>query len=408
MTHQFDVLVVGGGVVGLTAALAMSQRDYQVAVIDAGSLTVDLAKIDPRVYAINQSSQSLLTTLGAWPYLDGERISPYRQMYVWDAKTGAHIDFDSRYVSASHLGSIIEESVIKQALLHAIKLKSNISLFPSSEIEMCHPEQREGSPNIKEMSRKARHDVCFEKEESIKVCSAQDCWQGQLLMIADGANSPIRNQLQVELTTWPYQQQAIVTTVEVEKAHRQVAYQVFNPDGPLAFLPLSDAHQCSIVWSTEPTKAKRLMALSDEEFSAELTRAFAHHLGQVNVLTARYQFPLIMRHTKNYSGSRWLLLGDAAHTIHPLAGLGLNVGLADVSSWLRCLDEANGNLVSKKALGVYQRERKSEVWQIIALMEGFKRLFGSSFTPLVTLRGLGVNFCNHFSSVKRLFIQHVS
>lgn len=383
MSLECNVLVIGGGIVGLTAALAMAQRGYTVAVIDAGTLKADTSQADLRVYAINYASQTLLERLGAWQHLDQQRVSPYGQMYVWDAVSGAHIDFDSRCVAAQHLGAIIEESVIKQALLQQVALQPKISLFPGCCVDEIHNEA-----------------------QSVRVCSQQQVWEGQLLMIADGANSPARQKLQVELTSWSYKQQALVAAVAVEKEHQQTAYQVFNPDGPLAFLPLSDPHQCSIVWSTDPLRTKELMDLPNEEFNEALTQAFAKKLGQVKVISTRHQFPLQMRHVKQYSGNRWLLLGDAAHTIHPLAGLGLNVGLADVSSWIKCLDATKkGTLVSKKALGAYQRERKNAVWQIIALMEGFKRLFSNSLVPLVTLRGLGLDLCNELTPIKRLFIQ---
>lgn len=385
MTQSFDVLVVGGGIVGLTAALAMAKRNYTVAIIDAGSLSVDPSLADLRVYAINQLSQALLQELDVWPHVDLNRISPYHQMYVWDSGSGAHIDFDSRYIASSNLGIIIEESVLKQALFAQISLLTNITLFPNSSVNAV--------------------SSC---EQNIKISSQDNMWQGQLLMIADGANSPTRQQLNVEFTTWSYNQNALIATVQTDKPHQKTAYQVFNSDGPLAFLPLADPHQCSIVWSTETTRAKRLMELCDTEFNMELNQAFSERLGKATLLSTRHQFPLHMRHVKQYTGQRWLLLGDAAHTIHPLAGLGLNVGLADIHSWLNCLDTGNGDLVSKKALGAYQRERKHNVWQIIALMEGFKRLFSNSNTPLTSLRGLGLRACNELTPIKRLFIKHAA
>ena len=385
MNQQFDVLVVGGGVVGLTAALAMAARNYTVAVIDAGALKIETSAVDLRVYAINKASQNLLDQLDVWRRLDKARISPYDKMRVWDGVNGAHIDFDSRAIAAQNLGSIIEESVLKQALLEKILAESTISLFPYSSV-----------------------DEVSSLEQGVRISSQNVVWEGRLLMIADGANSPTRQKLNVALTTWPYNQQALIATVNTEKPHQHTAYQVFNPDGPLAFLPLSHPNQCSIVWSTQPERAHSLMALNEVEFNVALSQAFAQHLGEVHLASVRHQFPLQMRHVQQYTGTNWLLLGDAAHTIHPLAGLGLNVGLADIVCWLRCLDVSNGELFSKKSLGSYQRERKHAVWQIILLMEGFKHLFGSSFTPITALRGLGLRLCNEITPLKRLFIQHAA
>lgn len=386
MSQQFDVVVIGGGVVGLTTALAMARRSFSVAVIDAGAMTANLNTLDPRVYAINQASQNLLQELDVWQLLDKTRVSPYRHMYVWDAANGAHIEFDARMVAAEHLGNIIEESVLKQALLQALsKQKTGLTLFAHNRVTAVEP-----------------------SADSIKVTGAEHSWQAKLLMIADGGNSLCRQLLNVSLTTWPYHQQSIVAMVSTENAHLHTAYQVFNSDGPLAFLPLANEKQCSIVWSTTAARAKQLMAFSDEEFNRDLTAAFASKLGQVRVEGKRYQFPLTMRHAKQYSGSRWLLLGDAAHTIHPLAGLGLNVGLADVATWLACLDTSKNLLATKRALGSYQRQRKHAVWQIIAMMEALKTLFTNPLPPVVALRGLGLRVCNELSPLKRMFIEQAA
>ncbi|STX49092.1 oxidoreductase with FAD/NAD(P)-binding domain [Legionella hackeliae] len=362
----------------------MAQRGFLVAVIDATPLTLTTTQVDPRVYAINLASQDLLTQLGVWQELDHSRISPYKHMHVWDAANKAAIDFDARLVIAKELGHILEESILKEALLKRIKAQPEVTLFPSCKVTTIQQEQN-----------------------SIIIANETDSWEGKLLMIADGANSPCRELLKVSLVSWPYHQQAIVALINTEKSHEQTAYQVFNSDGPLAFLPLVDEKLCSIVWSTTPTRAKRLMALSEDDFNQELATAFAYKLGAVSLNGKRHCFPLTMRHVKQYSGKNWLLLGDAAHTIHPLAGLGLNVGLADVSGWLQCLESTN-NKLTPRALSAYQRQRKSAVWQIIALMEGLKAMFANPLTPVVALRGFGLQLCNRFSPLKKLFITHAA
>lgn len=383
MSQQFDVVVIGGGVVGLTAALAMQSRGFSVAIIDAGNLTANTTIPDPRVYAINQASQDLLQELGVWAHLDSERLSPYRQMYVWDAASNAHIQFDARMIASDHLGTIMEESVLKQALLRLLNEK--VVFFANHSVS--------GLESYKDF---------------IQISTGETSWQAQLLMIADGATSPCRELLQVPLTTWPYHQQAVVASVQTEKSHQQTAYQVFNADGSLAFLPLTQEQQCSIVWSTSTAHAQRVMALSDEDFNQELEAAFASRLGKVKVMGKRYQFPLIMRHAKQYSGERWLLLGDAAHTIHPLAGLGLNVGLADVATWLACSEKLTTLSAVKKILGSYQRQRKYAVWQVIAMMDGFKSLFTNPLAPVIALRGLGLRICNGLTPLKRIFIEQAA
>ena len=244
--------------------------------------------------------------------------------------------------------------------------------------------------------------------DAICVGDGVNTWQASLLIVADGAASATRQLLSVPITTWPYHQQAIVTTMHTEKPHQKTAYQVFNSDGPLAFLPLADPHQCSIVWSTTKARAQTLVNLPEDEFAQQITEAFAARLGHCQVVGARYQFPLHMRHAKRYSGPRWLLMGDAAHTIHPLAGLGLNVGLADLTAWLAHLGHDKRQAWSNKTLGAYQRQRKYQVWQMIALMEGLKTLFANPLPPVAAFRGLGLRSCNNLQPLKRWFIEQAA
>lgn len=377
-------IIVGGGIMGLSAALAMHQRGFTVTLLDANSLTIDPSEISPRVYAINRASQRLFEQLGIWKSLNPTRISPYQHMHVWDASTHAHIDFDARTIATSHLGHIIDESNIRLALLNAIA-QTDITLCPNNPVITVN-----------------------ETVNAIAVSTPETTISADLLMIADGASSSTRDLLQIPLTQWSYNQHALVTTVQTEKPHQQTAYQVFSPEGILAFLPLADAHQCSIVWSCRPQLTQHHMNQPEDVFNQLLSSAFEHHLGKTTVISQRYAFPLQMRHVKQYVGKRWMLMGDAAHTIHPLAGLGLNLGLADLSQWLMLIDKSPYSITSKQCLGAYQRHRKYAVWQMIALMEGLKTLFLTPFSPITLLRGIGLQLCNQLTPLKRLFIEHAA
>ncbi len=381
MKQTFDIIVAGGGIIGLCAAIAMRQRGFSVGIIDAGDLRID-TPLNSRVYALNQASIRLLTQLNLWQNINPSHVSAYTHMHVWDAVNQAHIDFDARMLGTDHLGVIIHENTIKNAAIQQAQ-DLDIELFPHHKINDV---------------RINDHGISIQAESSL--------WHAKLFIVADGAMSSIRELLGVTLTSWPYHQTAIVTTVETEKPHQQTAWQVFNPDGPLAFLPLTDPHSCSIVWSTN--QAKHLMTLSDEAFEKELTNAIAAKLGHCKLRAARKQFPLIMRHTNQYSGAQWLLMGDAAHTIHPLAGLGLNVGLADLNCWLTHIDQNKQFTWSNKTLNAYQRERKHAVWQTIALMGCLKTLFANPLPAVTVIRGLGLNACNHLSPLKRLFMEHAA
>ncbi|KTC64775.1 2-polyprenyl-6-methoxyphenol hydroxylase (plasmid) [Legionella adelaidensis] len=377
--ESYDIIVIGGGIVGLSAAIAMSKHNFTVSLIDAGGLTATIPDTpDVRVYAINQSSEALFRELEVWDLLEQKRLSPYAHMHIWDAASNATIDFDARMIAKDKLGTIVEESVLKVALLQKAR-ESGIHLLSENKVSGVS------------LINQTMHLQCGE-----------NTWKSKLLMVADGANSHTRDLLGVSINQWSYHQTALVANVETQHSHEKTAYQVFNPSGPLAFLPLANQNQCSIVWSLPPARAESLMAMGEEEFCKHLQEAFAKKLGNVNLLGKRHSFPLTMRHAKRYTGDYWLLLGDAAHTIHPLAGLGLNVGLADVQNFSRLFEDKK-NLHSRKLLGSYQRQRKYEVWQIIAAMQTLKGIFAN---PLLTgIRSVGLNCINQLDFVKRFFIQ---
>lgn len=367
---MFDVMVIGGGVIGLSASIAMRLKGYTVAVCDSGPLDASSVPESTRVYAINGASQLLFKQLGVWQ--SEHTQAPYSAMHIWDNQTGAELDFHARMQAMDALGFIVEETRLKRALLtRAVEL--GVTLKPNTTIE-----------------------------------TPEDVLESKLLMIADGALSKTRDFLNVPIKTKPYQHDALVATIEVEKPHGRTAYQVFHPEGPLAFLPLADKNQCSIVWSHPPEEIKRLKALDDTGFNLALEKAFASKLGKTQVLTPRISFPLHMRHVEQYVGRSWMLLGDAAHTIHPLAGLGLNLGLADLSTWMRLLDENKGRGWSSRLLNAYQRERKYEVASVIALMQGIKTLFGSEAGLIQSARGIGMRALNQFGPLKREMMRFAS
>src|SRR3990167_6513511 len=221
MTGTFDVSIVGGGIVGLTAALGMAKRGFSIAVIDSGSLLSSLDQVDSRVFAINHASQQLLSSLGIWPLLlengHENRVSPYQHMLIWDAVSQGKIEFDARMVAKDTLGFMIEESVIRTALLHGLAQMDNVVLFPKQMIET------------------------LDKEEGfIQLASQKKRWTTRFLLAVDGAHSPCRTLLNVPVTNWSYAQHALVATVTTELPHDQTAYQIFNVEGSLAFLPLKN------------------------------------------------------------------------------------------------------------------------------------------------------------------------
>lgn len=381
MSNNVDVLVIGGGVVGLASAIAMSMRGWSVAVLDKGMLHGR----QERVYALNRASETLLTQLGVWQLLPPDAITPYQRMHIWDIHQQTHLDFDSRTLGCCALGAIVTDHELQKALL-----------FRSEELSVS-------------LHRQANVIDYTETSRGVRITTAAgDQWEAKLCMITDGANSGMRALLKIPVTTWSYHHDALVATVETEKPHQNTAYQVFTPDGPLAFLPLRQAHQCAIVWSHPPERIQALMTLDVPHFEETLATTFSAKLGRNRLVSDRVSFPLRMRHVKQYVGPAWMVLGDAAHTIHPLAGLGLNVGLADLSTWLNLLDADKSRVWSPRLLAAYQRERKHAVWTVIALMQGIKALFGISAKPVVMIRGIGMRLLNQVSPLKRLLMTYAA
>lgn len=349
MTVETDVLIIGGGIVGLSAALALHQRGHTVALIDAGDLTLAPTPAPHRVYALNPSSLAFFKKLGVF---ETDAHAPYQLIHVWDAQNGAHFTFDSRLRAAPFLGYMAIESTLKQTLLNAIH-QAAIPCYAHRKIQHITPHA-----------------------QGFSVSDGTQTWTTRLLIGTDGKQSIVRQQLHVPVTQWSYHQHAIITTVQTEKPHQHTAYQVFRKEGPLAFLPLKDPHQCSIVWSLISKQAHALMDASPEAFEKALTAAFEHRLGPCTLQHPRQSFPLTMCHVQQYSGPHWLLMGDAAHTLHPLAGLGLNLGIADLTTWLNLLDASpEAPLNTKRILSAYQRQRKHALWQMIVLMQGLKTVF---------------------------------
>ena len=382
MTQSVDFIVVGGGIVGLSVAIALRQRGLRVAVLESGAFTCDVQDPAQRVYAINHASQRFFQDIDVWAHIDPARMAPYQRMHVWDAQTNKAIDFDARMIARDRLGVMLEEGPLKMVLIQQAQALG-VHCVAHWQTQRIDPQQ-----------------------DAIHIQSTEQCWRAEGLIIADGARSPTRDVLGIEMVRWPYHQQAIVAKVRTEKTHDRTAFQVFCPEGPLAFLPMSDPHESSIVWSTSIAHANSLLSEPVVAFEQELMRAFQGRLGKTALLSNRNHFPLHMQHVKRYTGPRWVVMGDAAHTIHPMAGLGLNIGLADVTQWLQCVPKQPRCIPTERMTRAYQRQRKYALWQTILFLQALHRLFTHSFLPIKILRGVGLTLCNQLPLVKRLLIEH--
>ena len=379
---QVDVVIVGGGMVGATLACALGDTALKVILLEAGSGQHALPEqgFELRVSAITRASQRIFETLGVWEKICAYRVSPYRDMHVWDATGAGVIHFDSAELGEANLGHIIENNVISLALYERLSAFENVEVITNS----CTTQINITPENV---------SVTLKSGETIK---------SKLLIGADGSRSAIRQQFDIGVRGWDYDQTALVTYVKTEKPHAETAWQRFLPSGPLAFLPLPENYS-SIVWSTAPEHAQQLLAMDDDTFCLALGEAFEHTLGRIESTGPRAAFPLRFFIANNFIGTRLALVGDAAHTIHPLAGQGVNLGLADVASLAEVLLDAvaaGRDIGSNKVLRRYERWRRADSLSLFVAMDGIKRLFGSDVPALRWLRNLGLTLTHKAEPVK--------
>jgi len=385
-TQTYDVAIVGGGMVGLATAIGLANADLNVVVIDAGETQAVSGEPKLRVSAVNKASQQLLENLGAWQYLDDSRVSPYQKMSVWDKDGLGKIEFDAHSISEAYLGSIIENDAISYALAKRASEISNLTHLQGQRLER----------------------IAFGEREAWLTLAGGDNISAAVVVAADGANSWVREQCNIPLTFWDYGHHAIVATVRTELAHDATARQAFFPGGPLAMLPLYDDNLCSIVWSVSPDQAEQLLALDDIEFGKTLTAALDGRLGLCQVISERQSFPLRMRYARHFARHRLVLAGDAAHTIHPLAGQGVNLGFLDAASIIDTfsqLHEQGKDLGEYSHLRALERWRKAEAMEMIATMEGFKRLFAGSNPLKKAMRDIGLTLVDNVAGLKTVFIK---
>lgn len=346
-----DVVIIGAGCVGLTLALALAEQGIPCVVIDAQSETQTLSDTpELRVSALSSASQAIFTRLGVWQDIIDTRATPYQSMHVWEKDSFASISFSSQQVHYPELGHIVENKVIRNALVN--------KLYQYNDIVSLIFEQTVENMNI------------GEREVLVSLSDGQPII-GQLLVAADGANSFVRQKMDMPITFWDYQHHAIVATVKTQLPHQFCAAQCFLPTGPLAFLPLqsdkNDENLCSIVWSTSPEQAELLTNCTQKQFNQTLTTAFDGRLGLCEVQSERLSFPLKMRYARRWVKPRVALIGDAAHTIHPLAGLGMNLGLLDAATLSQVLEQLRQNrddFGEVANLRGFERWRKAEAQTI--------------------------------------------
>jgi 2-octaprenylphenol hydroxylase len=393
MSAADDIVIVGGGMVGACLASLLAGRAIvpgeRIVLIEANlpPRPASGGEIDLRVSALSRASERVLRACGAWPTLGAERMCAFERMCVWDEEarpdSPGSIHFDCARLGEPNLGYIVENRQVQWALLQQARARG--VRVVQGEVRNLH--RTDGS-------------ITVELANGPQIAA-------RLLVAADGADSPTRKLMGIEVRARSHEQRAVVTHVETAEPHQRTAWQRFLKTGPIALLPLHDGRS-SIVWSTTPESAAELIELPATEFCLAVERATDAVLGRVLRCAARAQFPLRSSHAQQYVAPRFALIGDAAHAVHPLAGQGVNLGfldcaaLAEVIAETRARGDDPGEL---KSLRRYERWRKGENLLMLAALDGLNRLFSNDNVGLGRLRRAGLSLVNRVEPVKTLFMK---
>ncbi len=395
---NFDIIVVGAGMVGAAFACSCAQQSQEqklplsIAIIEPyqPNYNWDKDSFDIRVSALTHASQRLLEKLGVWEGMSKEGTHAYQQMQVWDSTGSGKIHFDATEVGKDNLGHIVENRIITKNLQQALTRFDNITFiypFKTTHLEIFE-DQRD-------------YPVVLRSDKGVKLNS-------KLIVGADGANSWLRQQTHIDISSWAYQQSAVVTTVKTSIHPQKTCWQQFMPNGPLAFLPLND-HYSSIVWSTTSQHAEQLVSMDETHFIQQLEQTFGSVLGDISLCSKRACFPLRLRHAKQYVKPNLALIGDAAHTVHPLAGQGVNLGFLDAALLAEEIITALKQSKSPGSYSVlrkYERGRKASNVTMLAAMDMLKRLFSNNNPVLSLLRNTGLNIAGNLSISRKFFINY--
>lgn len=398
--NEFDVAIIGAGIAGLALANALDNSGLKVVLLEAGSFNNQppavensITGFDARVSALTVGSLQFLQKLGVWPAIEQLRAQHFDRMQVWDGEGTGQISFSAAEISVPELGYIVENRVLVYSLLENLAMSSNVKLLDNARIQDIQ--------TLTELDGIKQNIVLAERNIVAK-----------LIVGADGAQSFVRDHYGFKTREWDYGHHAIVCTVKTEKPHDCTAWQRFMQTGPVALLPLAGESQqyCSIVWSAESELAEDLVYLDDQPFCEQLTRATESVLGNIEAASPRFAIALRQRHAVDYVQPGVALIADAAHTIHPLAGLGINLGLQDVAVLAEELLRAAARdypVGDIRVLSRYQRRRKGENLLVMSAMEGFKRLFEQKALPLLWLRNKGMSGVGKLSPLKRQIMKQV-
>lgn len=386
MGRDFDVIVIGGGLVGAASALALSRIGLRLALVEAGEAPVlpQDGSWDARIYAISPGNVRFLASLGAWQHQDSSRTVPIEAMHIW-GDAGAKLEFTADEASVPDLGTIAESRVMQQALWAEVEANSDIARFCPARCQRLE---------------------FFQDRAELELADGT-MLSARLIVGADGGSSWSRLQAGISTNTYDYAQMGVVANFETTLPPRNVARQWFRHDGILAWLPLP-GRRMSMVWSTDHAHAKELLAMSPEHLCDKVAEAGGRLLGDMALLTPAAAFPLRLQNAEVLVKPRLALVGDAGHLVHPMAGQGVNLGFHDVVELAQVLHQrgAQQDVGDYTLLRRYERARKFDIAAMQAMTTGLHALFGSDWPGAGKLRNLGMAFTNRQQWLKRRLMAH--
>lgn len=382
---DYDVVIVGGGIVGLTFACALKDSGLQVAVIEVKEESAAVAR--GQAYHINLLSSRIFNGMGLWEQMRSD-VNPIEQIRLSDANYSKIVQFVLKDLQTNALGYVAEHRVVLKALQKFLKQCANVTYLCPVEVL----------------------ETQFETDTvSIRVRRAGQVshMRSRLLVAADGSRSQVRQWAGIRTDGWQYWQSCIVAFIKPEKPHQNIAYERFQADGPFAILPLPN-NLCRIVWTVPKKEAEAILALDSDEFLAQLRLRYGEQMGELSLVGDRYVFPVQLMHSRQYVKSRLALIGDAAHCCHPVGGQGVNMGIRDAAALaeiLKTAQQQNQDIGDRRVLHRYERWRKLENLKILGFTDLLNRLFSNTFLPLVILRRIGLWMLQSLYPVRQMALR---
>ena len=387
---DYQVSIVGGGVSGALAALFLGKARVKTCLVDRGKPSEKLSNpFEGKTTSLNLSSIELLKQAGIWKTIE-KNSKEFDEIFVWDAEGSSSIHFNASEISRNSLGAIVHNNIILDAIFNELEKIPDIKLIEDAKLK----------------------EIIQDRNEIKLITESGHSISSELLIGADGSLSKTRDLSNIPIRTWSYEQLAIVTSVTTENPLNRTAFQIFTDTGPIALLPLSTGkNQASLIWSTDEPYGNKILELENDLLMKELRLKTENKFGAISLNEEIKSFPLHQLHAKSFYKSRTILVGDSAHTIHPLAGQGLNLGISDVKEISELIIAANRRgkaLYDEDMLKSYSKKREPESFKMIALMEAFKRGFGSDSLWTKFGRNFAFDFANNTKRLKQRLIKEAA